>query len=79
MTDIPNFDTAFPAGVDIFGGVTDGDGAHNLTVVEGVDGPGMSGDTRAQQSIGGERYGGQVAVAAHVETVCSEGIKVDMF
>lgn len=37
MADVPHFNAALTAGVDVARGVADGDGAHHLAVAEGVD------------------------------------------
>ena len=37
MADVPHFNAALTASVDVARGVTDGDGAHHLAVAEGAD------------------------------------------
>ena len=67
LADVPHLDAALASRVDVACGGADGDGAHHLSVVQGVDLPGVARDSRAQQGVGGKGHRLHLAVRAHVE------------
>lgn len=67
LADVPHLDAALAARVHVLGGVADGHSAHHLSVREGADLPSRTGNPRAHERIGRERYGLRLAVPVHVE------------
>lgn len=73
MADVPDLDAALAARVHVSRGVADGDGAHHLPVVQGVDLPRVSGDAGSDEGVRGERDRLHLPVGRHVEGVCTFG------
>lgn len=69
LADVPHLDAALSSGVDVTRGGADGDGAHHLAVVQGVDLTCVARDPRAQQGVRGKGHRLHLAVGAHVERV----------
>lgn len=71
MADVPHFNAALTAGVDVARGVTDGDGAHHLPVAQGIDLASVARDARADQRVRRERHGLHLPVGTHVKGISS--------
>lgn len=71
VADVPHFDAAFAAGVDMARGVADGDGAHHLPMAESVDLACVTRNARTNQRVWRKRHGLHLSVRAHVEGICS--------
>ena len=69
LADVPHLDAALASGVDVARRGADGDGTHNLSVVQGVNLTGVARDSRAQQGVRGKGHRLHLAVCAHVERV----------
>ena len=69
LADVPHLDAALSSSVDVARRGADGDGAHHLSVVQGVYLTGMAWDSRAQQGVRGKGHRLHLAVCAHVERV----------
>lgn len=72
LADVPHLDAALPSGVDVASRGADGDGAHHLSVAQGVDLTGVTRDSRTQQSVGRKGHGLHLTVRAHVERIGAE-------
>lgn len=72
MADIPDFDTAFTACVDMACGVADGNSAYDLAVAQCVDLTGMAWNTGANQSVGWEGHRLHLTICADMEGVSPE-------
>lgn len=77
VTNVPDLDAALPSCVNVSGGVTDGDGAHHLSMVQCVDLTGVARNPRAHQSIRGERHRLHLSVGRHVKGVSADDTKKD--
>jgi len=75
VTDVPHLDAALASGVDVVRRVADGDRAHHVPMVQGVDLARMAGDAGADECVRGERHGLHLSVGTHVEGVGPEGEK----
>lgn len=75
LADVPHFDAAFPAGVDVTRGGADGHRAHHLSMTEGVDLTGVTRDARAEEGIRREGHRLHLTICAHVERVSTGGGK----
>lgn len=73
LADVPDLHAALAAGVDVPGGVADGDGAHHLTVAQRVDLPGVPGDAGTRQRVVGEGDWLHLPIGTDVEGVGSAG------
>lgn len=69
MTNVPDLDATLPSCVNVSGGVTDGNGAHHLSMVQCVDLTGVARNPWAHQSIRGERHRLHLSVGRHVKRV----------
>ncbi len=76
LADVPYFDAAFPAGVDVTCGGADGHRAHHLSMTERVDLTGVTWDARAEEGVRREGHRLHLTICAHVERISSEGEKV---
>lgn len=76
LADVPHFDAAFPAGVDVTRGGADGHRAHHLSMTERVDLTGVTWDARAEEGVRREGHRLHLTICAHVERVSSGGEKV---
>jgi len=70
LADIPNLDATLAAGVDVLGRIRDRNGADHLAVCQGINLTCVTRDTRSCQSIQGEWYGLQLALAVHMIGIC---------
>lgn len=77
VTNVPDLHTTLPSCVNVSGGVTDGNGAHHLSVVQCVDLTGMAGNPWAHQSVRGERHWLHLSVSRHVKRVSTDDTKED--
>ena len=77
VTNVPDLHTTLPSCVNVSGGVTDGNGAHHLSVVQCVDLTGVAGNPWAHQSVRGERHWLHLSVSRHVEGVSTDDTKED--
>lgn len=75
LTDVPDFDAALAAGVDVTRGIADGHRAHHLAVVQRVDLTGVARDAGSDQGVGREGHGLHLTVGADVEGVRTGGEK----
>lgn len=73
LADVPDFDTAFAASVDMTCGVANGNSAHHLTMAQRVDLTGVAWNTRTDQGIGREGHRLHLTVSTDMEGVRSEG------
>jgi len=71
LADVPDLHAALAAGVDVPGGVADGDGAHHLAVAQRVDLPGVPRDAGTGQGVVGKGHRLHLPVGADVEGVGS--------
>lgn len=77
VTNVPDLDATLPSCVNVSGGVTDGNGAHHLSVVQSVDLTGVAWNPWAHQSIRGERHRLHLSVGRHVKGVSADDAKDD--
>lgn len=77
VTNVPDLHTTLPSCVNVSGGVTDGNGAHHLSMVQCVDLTGMAGNPWAHQSVRGERHWLHLSVSRHVKRVSTDDTKED--
>lgn len=71
MADVPHFNAALAAGVDVARGVTDGDGAHHLPVAQSIDLASVARDAWADQRVRRERHGLHLSVGTHMKGIGS--------
>lgn len=71
MADVPHFNAALTAGVDVARGVTDGDGAHHLPVAQSIDLASVARDARTDQRVRRKRHGLHLSVGTHVKGIGS--------
>lgn len=71
MADVPHFNAALTAGVDVARGVTDGDGAHHLPVAQSIDLASVARDAWTDQRVRRKRHGLHLSVGTHVEGIGS--------
>lgn len=71
LADVPDLHAPFAAGVDVTGGVADGDGAHHFPVAQRVDLASVARDARAYQRVRREGHRLHLSVRAHVERISS--------
>lgn len=67
LADVPHFDTAFAASVDVSCRGADGDGTHHLSMAECVDLAGMARDAWAQESIRREGHRLHLSICTHMK------------
>lgn len=67
LTNVPDFDAALAARVDVSAGVADGDGTHHLAVIQRVDLTRVTRDARTDERVVGEGHRLHLTVGAHVE------------
>jgi len=75
VTNVPDLDATLPSCVNVSGGVTDGNGAHHLSMVQCVDLTGVARNPWANQSIRGERYRLHLAIRCHVKRISPKNTK----
>lgn len=73
LADVPDLDAALAAGVDVAGGVADGDGAHHLPVAQGIDLASVARDPRAYQRVWREGHRLHLTICANVKRISSAG------
>lgn len=71
LADVPNLDTTFAAGVDVTGGITDGDGTHYFPVAQSVDLASVARDARPYQGVWREGHRLHLTVRADVKGISS--------
>lgn len=75
MTDVPHFNAALAASVDMARGVTDGDSAHHLPVAKSIDLSCMSWNAWTDQRIRRKRHRLHLSIGAHMKGIGSGGEK----
>jgi len=78
LADVPNFDATFAAGVNVLGRIGDGDRADHFAMSQSVNLARVTWDSWSYQSIGGKRYGLQLALAVHMEGIRSAEINISL-
>lgn len=69
VTDVPHFDTALAASVDMTRWVTDGDSTHHLPVAKSIDLSCVARDAWTDQCIRRKRHRLHLSVSAHMKGV----------
>jgi len=69
LADVPNFDTTFAAGINIFGRITDGDRTNDLSMAKSINLPGVSRYTRPDQSVRWKWHRLDLTVSADVKRI----------
>lgn len=72
VADVPHLHAAFAPSVNMTRRVTDGDGAHHISVAQRIDLSSVAWDARADQCIGRKRHRLHLSIGAHVKGVRSE-------